>query len=47
MKRRELIKILSAAPIAGGLIGSGIPFQSAFSEEAVMAYAARGNASNY
>ncbi len=41
MKRRELIKILSAAPIAGGLIGSGIPFQSAFAEEAVMAAAGR------
>jgi L-seryl-tRNA(Ser) seleniumtransferase len=41
MKRRELIKILSAAPIAGGLIGSGIPFQSAFAEEAVMASAGR------
>jgi len=41
MKRRELIKILSAAPIAGGLIGSGIPFQSAFAEEAAMAAAGR------
>jgi len=41
MKRRELIKILSAAPIAGGLIGSGIPFQSAFAEEAVIAAAGR------
>ena len=41
MKRRELIKILSAAPIAGGLIGSSIPFQSAFAEEAVMAAAGR------
>ena len=41
MKRRELIKILSAAPIAGGLIGSGIPFQSVFAEEAVMASAGR------
>jgi len=41
MKRRELIKILSAAPIAGGIIGSGIPFQSAFAEEAVMAAASR------
>ena len=41
MKRRELIKILSAAPIAGGLIGSGIPFQSAFAEEVVMAAAGR------
>ncbi|WP_395808656.1 selenocysteine synthase [Daejeonella sp.] len=41
MKRRELIKILSAAPIAGGLIGSGIPFQSAFADEAVLAAAGR------
>jgi len=41
MKRRELIKILSAAPIAGGIIGSGIPFQSAFAEEAVAAAAGR------
>jgi L-seryl-tRNA(Ser) seleniumtransferase len=41
MKRRELIKILSAAPIAGGLIGSGIPFQSAFADEVVLAAAGR------
>jgi L-seryl-tRNA(Ser) seleniumtransferase len=41
MKRRELIKLLSAAPIAGGIIGSGIPFQSAFAEEAVLAAAGR------
>jgi len=36
LKRRELIKLLSAAPIAGGIIGSGIPFQSAFAEEALL-----------
>lgn len=41
MKRRELIKLLSAAPIAGGIIGSGIPFQSAFAEEAVLSAAGR------
>ena len=41
MKRRELIKLLSAAPIAGGIIGSGIPFQSAFAEEAVLTAAGR------
>ena len=41
MKRRELIKLLSAAPIAGGIIGSGIPFQSAFAEEEVLAAAGR------
>lgn len=29
MKRREIIKLLSAAPLAGGIIGSSIPFQSA------------------
>jgi uncharacterized pyridoxal phosphate-dependent enzyme len=28
MKRRELIKKLSVLPLAGGLIGSGIPFES-------------------
>ena len=31
MKRREIIKLLSAAPIAGGIIASSIPFQSALS----------------
>jgi L-seryl-tRNA(Ser) seleniumtransferase len=41
MKRRELIKLLSAAPIAGGIIGSGIPFQSAFAEEAAIGVAGR------
>jgi uncharacterized pyridoxal phosphate-dependent enzyme len=29
MKRREVIKYLSVAPIVSGIIGSGIPFQSA------------------
>jgi uncharacterized pyridoxal phosphate-dependent enzyme len=33
MKRREIIKLLSAAPIAGGIIGS-LPFQSAIAETA-------------
>ena len=28
MKRRELIKQLSVLPLAGGIIGSGIPFES-------------------
>lgn len=37
MKRREVIKFLSAAPLAGGIIGSGLPLQSAFAEEAVAA----------
>ena len=32
MKRREIIKLLSAAPLAGGIIGSGLPFQSASAE---------------
>ncbi len=41
MKRRDVIKLLSAAPIAGGLIGSGIPFQSASAEETVAAAAGR------
>jgi len=29
MKRRDLIKYLSVAPIVGGIVGSGIPFQAA------------------
>ena len=41
MKRRELIKLLSAAPIAGGILGSSIPFQSAFAGEAAAAVAGR------
>ena len=34
MKRRDVIKLLSAAPIAGGLMGSVIPFESATAGEA-------------
>lgn len=34
MKRRDIIKLLSAAPIAGGIIGSGFPLQSALAGEA-------------
>jgi len=41
MKRREVIKLLSAAPIAGGIIGSSIPFQSAFAEDALKPVAGR------
>lgn len=33
MKRRELIRILSAAPVAGGILGAGFPIQSVFAEE--------------
>ena len=33
MKRRDVIRILSSAPIAGGLIGS-VPFQTAIADEA-------------
>ena len=33
MKRREIIKLLSAAPIAGGILGSTLPYQSGFAEE--------------
>lgn len=29
MKRRDLIKYMTVAPIVGGIVGSGIPFQSA------------------
>lgn len=28
MKRRDLIKYLSVAPVAGGVLGAGVPFQS-------------------
>ena len=28
MKRRDLIKYLSVAPLAGAVVGSGVPFQS-------------------
>ena len=34
MKRRDVIKLLSAAPIAGGLMGSAIQFESATAGEA-------------
>ena len=34
MKRRQIIKLLSVAPIAGGIIGSNIPFQSAIASTA-------------
>lgn len=34
MKRREIIRLLSVAPVAGGIIGSGIPFQSALAATA-------------
>lgn len=36
MKRRDVIKLLSAAPIAGGFMGSVIPFEAASAEEAVL-----------
>jgi uncharacterized pyridoxal phosphate-dependent enzyme len=29
MKRRDLIKYMTVAPIVGGIVGSGVPFQSA------------------
>lgn len=32
MKRREIIKLLSAAPIAGGIIGAGLPLDSVKAE---------------
>ena len=41
MKRRDVIKFLSAAPIAGGIIGTAIPFQSASAGEAEAAVAGR------
>lgn len=41
MKRRDVIKILSVAPIAGGLIGGGNPFQSATASENADAAAGR------
>lgn len=40
MKRREVIKLLSAAPIAGGIISS-IPFQSVFAEDTLKPAAGR------
>lgn len=41
MKRRDVIKFLSAVPIAGGIIGTAIPFQSASAGEAEAAVAGR------
>ena len=40
MKRRDVIRILSSAPIAGGLIGS-VPFQTALADEAEAAVPGR------
>ena len=40
MKRRDVIRILSSAPIAGGLIGS-VPFQTAIADEAEAAVPGR------
>lgn len=41
MKRREIIRILSAAPIVGGILGSGIPFQSVFADNTSKNFAGR------
>ena len=41
MKRRDVIKFLSAAPLAGGIIGNGLTVQSASAEEATTAIAGR------
>lgn len=41
MKRRDVIKFLSAAPLAGGIIGTGLTVQSASAEEATAAIAGR------
>ncbi|MES3019254.1 MAG: aminotransferase class V-fold PLP-dependent enzyme [Bacteroidota bacterium] len=41
MRRRDVIRLLSAAPIAGGLIGGAIPFQAALAEESEPAVAGR------
>ncbi len=41
MKRRDVIKFLSAAPIAGGIIGTAIPYQSASAGETEAAVAGR------
>jgi L-seryl-tRNA(Ser) seleniumtransferase len=41
MKRRDLIKFLSAAPLAGGIIGTGLTTQTAVAGESVTANAGR------
>lgn len=41
MKRRDVIKFLSAAPLAGGMIGTGLTAQSAVAGETVAAIAGR------
>lgn len=41
MKRRDVIKFLSAAPLAGGIIGTGLTVQPALAEEATSAIAGR------
>jgi L-seryl-tRNA(Ser) seleniumtransferase len=41
MKRRDLIKFLSAAPLAGGIIGTGLTTQTAVAGESVTASAGR------
>ncbi len=41
MRRRDVIRLLSAAPIAGGLIGGATPFQAALAEELEPAVAGR------
>lgn len=41
MKRRDVIKLLSAAPIAGGLIGSAIPLESTSAGELAFTTAGR------
>jgi L-seryl-tRNA(Ser) seleniumtransferase len=41
MKRRDLIKFLSAAPLAGGMIGTGLTTQTAVAGESVTASAGR------
>ena len=41
MKRRDLIKFLSAAPLAGGMIGTGLTTQTAVAGETLAASAGR------
>src|SRR5215212_1068099 len=36
MKRREIIKLLTVAPVAGGIAGSGIPFQATSAAASLM-----------